>query len=97
MSSGLAPASTLVTDFQAYDPDSPDRSQNADLVAAVAVAIWWAERWRWSEEMADGMLVERDYGWEDGRSSLTGLAWRAANLCGVGSRDSGAVGAISCY
>ena len=75
VASGLELASTLVTDLQAYDPDSP-RNQNGDLVAAVAVAVWWAERLRWSEEVADAMAggkarLEEMMAYE-GRSAVTG-------------------------
>ena len=42
-------------------------------MTAVAIAVWWADRLHWNEEVADGMLPEDDQ-WRDetGRSFMTG-------------------------
>ena len=72
VSSALELAPTLVTDLQAYDPDMPERSQNADLVTAVAVAVWWGERLTWDDEVADRMLPDDDPPDDSTRSTIGG-------------------------
>ena len=43
------------------------------IVTALAVAVWWADRLQWSEEIADRMLPqEDDYDWGQGRSPVDG-------------------------
>ncbi len=77
VSSGLELAPTLITDLQAFDPALTGRAaetaQIDDLVAAVAVAVWWGERLQWCDEVAESMLPEDD--WpdpHDGRNEQTG-------------------------
>ena len=55
----LALAETLVTDLMAFDPKPVARNmdlrggRNADLVFAVAVALWWADDLTWGDDAAD--------------------------------------------
>jgi hypothetical protein len=50
---------TLVSDLQAFDPKPiarhPDLrgGRNADLVLALAVALWWGDRLTWDDDMLD--------------------------------------------
>ncbi len=52
-------AETLVSDLQAFDPKPSARNvdlrggRNADLVLALAVALWWGDRLTWDDEMYD--------------------------------------------
>ena len=71
IASGLELAATLVTDLQAFDPNASDRS-HADLVTAVAMAVWWGERMQWSEEVAEDMLSDGDDLADYDRSDVTG-------------------------
>lgn len=77
VSDGLDLAATLLTDLQAFDPTMTGRAaetgRNDDLVTAVAIAVWWADRLHWNEEVADRMLPDDDdYVDETGRSFMTG-------------------------
>ncbi len=59
VASGLELASTLVTDLIGFDPKPVARDmdlrggRNADLVLALAVALWWGDRFQWDDEMCD--------------------------------------------
>ncbi len=54
---GLDLAETLVSDLQAFNPKPIARNldlrggRNADLVLALAVALWWGDRLRWDDDM----------------------------------------------
>ncbi len=54
VASALDLASTLVGDLQSFDPKSVDRGldlrggRNSDLVLALAVAVWWADKLTWN-------------------------------------------------
>ena len=71
---GLDLAETLVSDLQAFDPKpiarNPDLrgGRNADLVLALAVALWWGDRLRWD----DDMLLDDDEPEYTGRSIMGG-------------------------
>ncbi len=44
--------------------------RNADLVLALAVAVWWGDRFQWDDEMFDRYAVEM---WADyDRNSVSG-------------------------
>ena len=59
VASGLELAETLVTDLIGFDPKPVARDmdlrggRNADLVLALAVAVWWCDRFQWDDEMYD--------------------------------------------
>ncbi len=59
VASGLELAETLVTDLIGFDPKPVARDmdlrggRNADLVLALAVALWWGDRFQWDDEMLD--------------------------------------------
>ncbi len=67
-------AETLYSDLQAFDPKpiarNPDLrgGRNADLVLALAVALWWGDRLRWD----DDMLLDDDEPEYTGRSTIGG-------------------------
>jgi hypothetical protein len=69
VASGLDLASTLVTDLIGFDPKPVARGmdlrggRNADLVLALAVALWWGDRFRWDDEMYDhqAAMYHEDY------------------------------------
>ncbi len=48
---------TLVSDLQAFDPKPVARNsdlrggRNADLVLALAVALWWGDRLTWNDDV----------------------------------------------
>ena len=71
---GLDLAETLVSDLQAFNPKpiarNPDLrgGRNADLVLALAVALWWGDRLRWD----DDMLLDDDEPEYTGRSIMGG-------------------------
>ena len=56
----------------ANDPvEAMREGANGDLVFAVALGCWWADRLDWNEEVADRMMRGRrepDIAWETGRS-----------------------------
>ena len=68
-------AKTLVSDLQAFNPKpiarNPDLrgGRNADLVLALAVALWWGDRLRWDDDM---LPDDDDYDWGQGRSPVDG-------------------------
>ena len=68
-------AKTLVSDLQAFNPKpiarNPDLrgGRNADLVLALAVALWWGDRLRWDDDM---LSDDDDDDWGQGRSSIDG-------------------------
>ena len=77
VSDKLELAAALLTDLQAFDPtltgSAARNGQNDDLVNAVAIAVWWADRLRWDDEVADRMLPEEDDDdWGQGRSPVDG-------------------------
>ena len=59
VASALELAKTLVSDLQAFDPKPSARNadlrggRNADLVLALAIALWWGDRLTWDDEMYD--------------------------------------------
>ena len=57
VASGLELARDLMTDLQAFDPDPPPagqaRHRNEDLVRAVALGAWWADRIQWYDDEPD--------------------------------------------
>ena len=53
-------AANLLNDLQSFDPEAPNRSQNADLVTAVAMAVWWGKDLLWCEEVGESMLSDGD-------------------------------------
>ncbi len=59
VASALDLASTLVGDLQTFDPKPLARGldlrggRNSDLVFAVAVALWWADRLTWGDDAAE--------------------------------------------
>ena len=59
VASGLDLAETLVADLIGFDPKPVARDmdlrggRNADLVLALAVAVWWGDRFQWDDEMLD--------------------------------------------
>ncbi len=59
VASALELAKTLVSDLQAFDPKPSARNldlrggRNADLVLALAVALWWGDRLTWDDDMLD--------------------------------------------
>lgn len=61
VASGLELAETLVSDLQAFDPKPIARNadlgggRNADLVLALAVALWWGDRLTWDDDIQDRM------------------------------------------
>lgn len=75
VSSKLELAAALLADLQAFDPTlagpAARSGQNDDLVTAVAVAVWWADRLRWNDDVAERMVPE-EYRDETGRSAVTG-------------------------
>ncbi len=72
---GLDLAETLVSDLQAFDPKpiarnpDPRGGRNADLVLALAVALWWGDRLRWDDDM---LSDDDDYGPADQTRSILG-------------------------
>jgi hypothetical protein len=64
VASKLELASTLVTDLQGFDPKPQARGldlrggRNADLVHALAVALWWSDRLTWSPWPSPGRRRE---------------------------------------
>ena len=72
---GLDLAETLVSDLQAFDPKpiarnpDPRGGRNADLVLALAVALWWGARLRWDDDMLPDDDDEPEY---TGRSIIGG-------------------------
>ena len=60
----------------ANDPvEAMREGANGDLVFAVALGCWWADRLGWNEEVAERMQARTgklDWGWELGRNSTTG-------------------------
>ncbi len=59
VASGLDLAETLVADLTAFDPEPVARNmdlrggRNADLVFALAVALWWGDRLTWGDDWVD--------------------------------------------
>ena len=57
VASALELAETLVSDLQAFDPKPIERNpnlrggQNADLVLALAVALWWGDKLTWNDDV----------------------------------------------
>ena len=57
VASALELAETLVSDLQAFDPKpiarNPDLrgGQNADLVLALAIALWWGDKLTWNDDV----------------------------------------------
>ena len=53
VASALDLAETLISDLQAFDPKLIDRNlrggRNADLVFALAIALWWGDKLTWTE------------------------------------------------
>ena len=66
VSSRLRLANTLVSDLQAFDPKpiarNPDLrgGRNADLVFALAVALWWGDRLAWDDDIVDSLSSADD-------------------------------------
>ncbi len=64
VASGLDLAETLVADLIGFDPKPVARDmdlrggRNADLVLALAVAVWWGDRFQWDDEMLDRYAAE---------------------------------------
>jgi hypothetical protein len=64
VASGLELASTLVTDLIGFDPKPVAHNvdlrggRNADLVLALAVALWWGDRLTWDDEMLDPQAAD---------------------------------------
>ena len=60
----------------ANDPvEAMREGANGDLVFAVALGVWWADRLGWNEEVAERMQARTskvDWGWELRRNSTTG-------------------------
>lgn len=58
VASALKLADTLVTDLQAFDPKPVTRGldlrggRNADLVFALAIALWWGDKLTWTTDMS---------------------------------------------
>jgi len=50
-------AETLVSDLQAFDPKPIERNsnlrggRNADLVLALAIALWWGDKLTWNDDV----------------------------------------------
>ena len=61
-------AETLVSDLQAFDPKPIERNpdlrggRNADLVLALAVALWWADDLTWNDDDTDRTPRDRYLG-----------------------------------
>ena len=84
VASGLELGKALVDELRGFrmkpvtanDPvEAMREGANGDLVFAVALGCWWADRLDWNEEVADRMMRGRrepDTAWETGRNSVTG-------------------------
>ena len=60
VASALELAKTLVSDLQAFDPKPIAHAdlrggRNADLVLALAMALWWGDRMTWDDDILDRM------------------------------------------
>ena len=61
-------ADTLVTDLQAYNPKPEARGldlrggRNADLVFALVVALRWADRLTWNDDVVDRPRPAKNHG-----------------------------------
>ncbi len=70
VASALELAKTLVSDLQAFDPKPSARNldlrggRNADLVLALAVALWWGDRLTWDDDILDSMTSMDDGDYE---------------------------------
>ena len=75
VASDLDLAKTLVSDLQSFDPKpiarNPDLrgGRNTDLVFALAVALWWADRLDWDDDIADQFPA---FDWDQGRDRESG-------------------------
>ena len=69
-------AETLVSDLQAFDPKPIARNadlrggRNADLVFALAVALWWGDRMTWNDDLLDSLSSADDGAYE--RNTISG-------------------------
>ncbi len=59
-------AETLVSDLQAFDPKPIERNsdlrggRNADLVLALAIALWWSDKLTWNDDVGRRRYEPKD-------------------------------------